>query len=108
MSEKEDSNSEQVSRTTVKHNSHILFGSEVTFSKLASLVAQEAKIKQTGISESFTFEDYQNEYGKRTLPLFAIDNKERLHFFTASNDITPENGWTIVALIQTEKNETPA
>ena len=108
LSEKDDSNSEQVSRKSVNHDSHILFGNEVTFSKLASLVAQEASIKQTGLSESFTFAAYQNEYGKRALPLFAIDNKQRLHFFTASNDINPEDGWTIISLIQAEKDEATA
>ncbi|NQY26173.1 MAG: sodium:proton antiporter [Piscirickettsiaceae bacterium] len=100
LSEKDDSTSEQVSRTTVNHNSHILFGNEVTFSKLASLVAQEAKIKQTGLSESFNFEDYQQQYGNRAILLFAIDNKEKLHFFTANKDLKPEQDWTLIALVQ--------
>ncbi len=105
LSEKDSSSSEQASRTTVSHNSHVLFGNDITYSKLASLVAQDANIKGTGLSENFTFEDYQNEYGKRSLPLFAFDSKKRLHFFTATHEMTPENGWTIVALIQAEKDE---
>jgi len=106
LSEKDSTGTEQASRTTVSHNANILFGNDITFSKLASLVSQNAIIKHTGLSDSFTFEDYQNEYGKRALPLFAFDSKQRLHFFTETHNITPEDGWTIVALIQAEKDET--
>jgi len=102
-----NSSSEQGSRTSVSHNSHILFGRDTTFSKLASLVAQNASIKHTGLSENFTFADYQDEYGKRALPLFAFDSKKRLHFFTATDDISLVEGWTIVSLIQAEQDETP-
>jgi len=106
LSEIDNSSTEQASRTTVNHKSHILFGNDISFSKLASLVAQNASIKQTNLSDSFTFADYQNEYGKRALPLFTFDSKKHLHFFTAENTTTPESGWTIVALIQAKNNET--
>ena len=106
LSEKDSTGSELASRKTVSHNSHILFGNDISFSKLASLIAQDASVKHTGLSDSFTFDDYQQEYGKRALPLFAFDSKKRLHFFTESHDISPEDGWTVVALIQAEQDET--
>lgn len=94
---------EQESRTKATHGYHVLFGSDITFSKLASLIAQGAKAKQTKLSESFDYEAYQEQYGKRATPLFAINNKKRLYFFTAMEAIVPEQGWTIVSLVQEDK-----
>lgn len=90
------------SRTTVSHDAHILFDNDVTFAKLASLVSQGASIKQTKLSDSFSYEDYQQQYGSRAIPLFAIDNKENLRFFTANEELEPEQDWTIISLVQDE------
>ncbi|MDH5358790.1 MAG: cation:proton antiporter [Gammaproteobacteria bacterium] len=100
LTEKEDK--EGTSRTNISHNAKILFSSEVTFSKLASLVSQGAGIKQTKLSDSFDFNDYQQQYGKRATPLFAITNKGTLHFFTANKKLIPEQDCTIVSLVQDE------
>jgi hypothetical protein len=97
---------EQKSRKSVSLESNVLFGNEVTFSKLASLIAQGAKIKQTKISESFTYENYQEQYGKRATPLFSFNSKKRLRFFTANEALTPDEGWTIVALVKDEPEST--
>jgi len=102
--EKETEGTEKASRTKATHGYHVLFGNEITFSKLASLIAQGAKAKRTKLSESFDYEAYKAQYGKRATPLFAINDKKRLYFFTASHPIEPEQGWTIVSLVQ-EDNE---
>jgi len=103
--DKEKEGSEKTSRTSVKNEYHTLFGSDVTFSKLASLIAQDATIKSTKLSDSFTYATYQEQYGKQATPLFAFDSKQRLHFFTASETVTPDEGWTIVALIQAKEKD---
>tara|TARA_R110001606_G_scaffold11354_5_gene49221 strand:- start:31061 stop:32881 length:1821 start_codon:yes stop_codon:yes gene_type:complete len=100
--EVEKDGTEQKSRTKATHGYHVLFGNDITFSKLASLIAQGAKIKQTKLSESFDYTAYQEQYGKRATPLFAFNNKKRLYFFTAIDPIEPEQGWTIVSLVQEE------
>ncbi|OUR73785.1 sodium:proton antiporter [Methylophaga sp. 41_12_T18] len=98
--ENEKDGDEQISRTTVSHDHHILFDSSTTFSKLASLISQGASIKQTNLSDSFSYDDYQEQYGKRATPLFAFNAKRQLRFFTADNPLTPDSGWTISALIK--------
>lgn len=103
--EKEKDGTEQKSRTKATHGYHVLFGNDITFSKLASLIAQGAKAKRTKLSESFDYEAYKEQYGKRATPLFAINDKKRLYFFTASDSIVPEQGWTIVALVQEDKEK---
>lgn len=92
--------SEQSSRTTVSHGSKILFGNDITFSKLASLISKGADIKQTKLSESFDYEAYQEQYGKRATPLFAFNSKKRLRFFTADEPLIPDQGWTVISLVQ--------
>tara|TARA_R110002050_G_scaffold1244_2_gene8487 strand:- start:12169 stop:13998 length:1830 start_codon:yes stop_codon:yes gene_type:complete len=103
--EKEKDGTEQESRTKATNGYHVLFGSEITFSKLASLIAQGAKAKRTKLSESFDYEAYKEQYGKRATPLFAINNKKRLYFFTATDSVVPEQGWTIVSLVQEDKEQ---
>ena len=92
------------SRTNISHDAKILFSSETTYAKLASLVGQGAKIKQTKLSDSFDFSAYQKQYGNRAVPLFAFDNKEKLHFFTANKTLEPEQEWVLVALVQDEQD----
>lgn len=101
--EKEKENTEQKSRTKATNGYHSLFGSDITFAKLASLIAQGAKTKQTKLGESFDYQAYQEQYGKRATPLFAINHKKRLYFFTATDSIVPEQGWTIVSLVKEEQ-----
>ncbi|MFT7234981.1 MAG: NhaP-type Na+/H+ or K+/H+ antiporter [Methylophagaceae bacterium] len=100
--EKDKKSDEQMSRMAVSHDHRILFGSDVTFSKLASLISQGAKTKQTNISESFSYGDYQMQYGRRVIPLFAFNTKRQLCFFSDEMALEPSPGWTITALIQEE------
>jgi NhaP-type Na+/H+ or K+/H+ antiporter len=97
---KDKESEEQKSRTAVSHDYHVLFNSETTYSKLASLISKGAKIKKTNISENFSYQDYQQQYGKRATPLFVFNAKRQLRFFTNNEALLPESGWTIIALIQ--------
>ena len=106
--EKDKKSEEQKSRTAVSHDHQVLFGSDVTFSKLASLISQGAKTKQTNISDSFSYDDYQKQYGKRAMPLFAFNAKRQLRFFTDDMTLVPSPGWTITALIQEDPEKTPS
>ena len=104
--EKEKHHEDQKSRTAVSHDHHVLFAADTTFSKLASLISQGAKTKQTNISASFSYEDYRKQYGKRAIPLFAFNEKRQLRFFTTTVDFVPNPGWTIIALVQEETEKT--
>ncbi len=104
--EKEKQHEDQKSRTTVNHDHQVLFSADTTFSKLASLISQGAKTKQTNISDSFSYEDYQKQYGKRAIPLFAFNEKRRLRFFTDEAELVPSPGWTIISLVQEDVEKT--
>jgi len=93
---------ESISRTNINHDTQLLFGNDVTYAKLASLVSKGATIKQTTLSETFDFNVYKQQYGKRAIPLYCIDTKGKLHFFLADDDYEPEQGFLVVSLVQDE------
>ena len=76
-----------------------LFGEGISYSKLASLRAKKALVKKTQLTDNFSFENYLEQYGTRSLPLFAIDDTGFCHVFSAQKTLTPKAGWTIIGLI---------
>ena len=90
-----------------EHRGHILFGEDVTYSKLASLMSQGAEIRSTLLTEEFDFDAYRNTYGSRAIPLFVLGSKGKLECFVAGGRLAPQPGWTVIALIQPEKRERP-
>lgn len=80
-----------------------LFGKGVTFSKLASLTFQGAQVKTTALTESFHYDDYQDRYGNRALPLYALDERGHCHLFSSDQTFEPKAGWQIVALVSPEQ-----
>lgn len=105
---KEKDNDYVISRITARYHAHILFGEDITFSKLASLIGQGGTIRQTRLTENFDFADYQKEYGRRAILLFALTAKNKLRCFAKGEKITPEPGWTIIALVQADQQNNGA
>jgi NhaP-type Na+/H+ or K+/H+ antiporter len=81
-----------------RHQGQPLFGNGVTFSKLASLISQDATIKSTQLTKSFDFKSYCVKNQNNVIPLFAIDPKGNIHFFSHDESIEPKVDWTIVSL----------
>ena len=84
---------------------YLLFGKDVTFSKLSSLLSQGAEIRDTRLGEDFDFEAYRNQYGKRAIPLFAIDPRGRVQVFVADGKLEPGRDWTLLSLVEPEGEE---
>jgi NhaP-type Na+/H+ or K+/H+ antiporter len=80
----------------------VLFGEDVSWSKLASLVGQGAVAKSTGLSEQYDFETFSTGQGKEAVNLFALDEKGKLHVFSARKEVVPGPGWKVISLV-TEK-----
>lgn len=87
------------------HRGYLLFGEDITFSKLSSMISQGAEIHDTKISEDFGFEDFQQKYGKHAIPLFAIDPRGRIQVFVADGKMVPGSNWTILSLIEPSEEE---
>lgn len=84
-----------------------LFGEDVTNAMLASLISKGAEIRGTQLSEEFDYAKYQDKYGKGIIPLFALDERERLQVFTADSKLEPIPGWTVISLLPAVSKEQP-
>lgn len=87
---------------STRHRGYELFGENVAYGNLAQYLRNGAEIKSTQLSDEFTFEQYLEKYGERVIPLFAIDNKQRIQIFVTNGKMKPESGWAIIGMIQTE------
>ena len=86
---------------TQAHSGSVLFGDDISYKKLASLINQGGEIKHTKLSDNFTLEDYFQQYkGSSLIPLFAIDLKQNIVPFTVTSTQEAKAGWTIVALVK--------
>ncbi|KJF95960.1 cation:proton antiporter [Photobacterium angustum] len=83
------------------HNGAALFGEDISYKKLASLINQGGEIKHTKLSDNFTLEDYYTQYkASQLIPMFAIDPKGYIYTYTISDEFVVKAGWTIVSLIK--------
>ncbi|MBF7073571.1 sodium:proton antiporter [Glaciecola sp. MH2013] len=76
-----------------------LFANDVTYGRLAGQTSKGAVIKTTGITDTFSYDAYKEEYKDRCLPLCAIDADGKLQIFTTSNNLLPKAGWQVISLI---------
>lgn len=94
------SENQKDSEEVLKHvQGRHLFGDEVTYASLNTRFISGASIKTGKLTEDFTFQDFRQRYGTNAIPLFLIRNNGDLHVFTAGDEVEPEAGETLVALI---------
>ncbi len=90
---------------STKHRGPHLFNNDITYGQIASLLRQGAEIKSTQLSEEYDYDTYISNRTEQLIPLFAIDQRDRLHIFTAEQEIAPESGWSIISLINNHEAE---
>jgi CPA1 family monovalent cation:H+ antiporter len=88
---------------STRHRGYQLFGEEITYGTLASWLRNGAEIKSTQLGDEFDFEHYKANYTDRSIPLFAIDPKQKLHIFVENGSLQPQSGWIVISLIQPGK-----
>lgn len=76
-----------------------LFQEGVTWSKLASQLSKGAEIRSTRLTDEYTLDDYRANMGPETLPLFALDEQDKLHLVAADETLEPGPGWTLASLV---------
>lgn len=85
-------------KSEFKFGGRFLFDDEMTFQELKHQITKGAEIKKTLLTKEFTFEDYLTEHRGRRWPLFAIDDNQYLFPFTPDAEISPQEGWQVLAL----------
>lgn len=101
---REQITSEKHSLST-RHRGHQLFSNDITYGQIASLLRQGAEIKSTQLSDEYDYDAYIKNRTEQLIPLFAIDDRERLEIFTADKDISPKSGWSVISLINNHDAE---
>ena len=86
------------------HRGATLFGPDMTYARLASLLSQGADIRKTRITEEFDFKAYLAVENRQVWPLFAVDSKDRIHVFTSESQPEPRAGWSVIGLIKEEQS----
>lgn len=80
-------------------------GGEVSYKKLASLINQGAEIKHTRLSDNFSYQDYLLEHKESyVIPLFRVDERDRIQMCHDLRNFTSKNGETVVSLIKANGN----
>ena len=78
---------------------HCLFGIDHGYSYLEEMFENGGLIKMTPLTETYTFTDFQIEYGPEAVPLFVVENGE-LHVIGGSTAVMPQPGHKLISLVQ--------
>lgn len=90
-------------KVTAERSGRTLFGMDITYARLRSLLGEGAGIHSTTLSDNFSYDDFVARFGDEAIPLFAITPRENLRVFTAEDSIKPGSGWTLLYLSSTEE-----
>jgi len=86
-------------QVTARHRGQTLFGPDITYATLASMLNQNGRISTARLSADFTYADFIARHQQGAVPLFAIDPRQRLHLFTVEVSPAPGPGWTLISLV---------
>ncbi|MCL1142445.1 cation:proton antiporter domain-containing protein [Shewanella gaetbuli] len=81
-----------------------LFGENVSYAKIASLMAKGAVLKVTNITENFSYEKFRQRYGETAMPLVYITKDAKLHIITGETEKLPV-GIELISLLPQEAQE---
>lgn len=81
----------------------IAFGEDVSYSKLAEMLRQGAKIHSTRLTEEFDFDDFYKRNYSRAVILFALTPRDDLRVYSPIDEIEPSPGWTLISLMLPEE-----
>ena len=92
-------------RMSAQRQAKMLFGSNVTFAYLASVLSQGAKIHTTKLTEQFEYDAFHEKHRQLAVPLFAIDSREKIHVFCEEQQVDPRPEWSIIYLLGAEADD---
>jgi hypothetical protein len=84
-------------RTTLRGRT--AFGTEYSYQFFDKAYRQGATLKVTRLSDEYNYEAYKNDNQESFVPLFVIDDKNKLSFFSSDREIVPQPGQKLVSLM---------
>ncbi|MBQ7626434.1 MAG: cation:proton antiporter, partial [Rhodocyclaceae bacterium] len=84
-----------------------LFDGTSSYGRLAQMMQAGASVRETGLTDVFSWAEYCARQEKTGVPLFAVDPKGRIHVFSEKARVQPEAGWRVVSLVLPEVKDAP-
>jgi hypothetical protein len=76
-----------------------LFGDDVTLALLEARLEQGWWIKSTRLSETFGIDAFHAQHGADALPLFSVDEQNRVHVVSEARALEARAGCSLTALV---------
>lgn len=82
-----------------------LFEEGMTHVRFAELLVRGWRIKSTGLTATFDWPHFIEQYGSTSILMFGVDEKGALRVAVERRELEPRPGWTVIVLVSPE---TPA
>lgn len=76
-----------------------LFGGDETYTSLKGRFQKGAVVKAVEVTDEFSYDWFEKEYGKDALPLFLISTSGSLKVYSEEHQFSPEPGQLILAVV---------
>ncbi len=76
-----------------------LFGDDITLAMLDTRLEQGWRIKSTRLSDTFDIDAFRAAHGADALPLFSVDENNRVHVVSDLRTLEIKPGWSLTALV---------
>lgn len=84
----------------------VLFDDTMTHARFAEMLARGWRIKSTGLTATFDWPHFIEQYGSTSVLLFGADEKELLRVATVKRELEPRPGWTVIVLVPPDTSAT--
>lgn len=85
-------------RHNLRFSGKTLFDPPASYVRLEHMITDGAEILHTTQTAKYTLEDFRRRHGRQTLPLFAVDPRQQVHFFNNQSSPQPEKNWIVYYL----------
>jgi NhaP-type Na+/H+ or K+/H+ antiporter len=82
-----------------------LFGENISYAKIASLMAKGAVLKITNITENFTYEHFKKRYGDTAMPLVYLTKEGKVKVISGVETIVLPVGIELISLLPQEAQD---
>jgi hypothetical protein len=83
-----------------------LFGEDLSYAKLSSLVNNGWRFKITGLSDNYSMDDLKQTYNGQCYLLATIDSENKIDWVVSGKSVSPASGEKVLCLVrEPEENE---
>jgi hypothetical protein len=82
-----------------------LFGENISYAKIASLMAKGAVLKITNITENFTYDHFKKRYGDTAMPLVYLTKEGKVKVISGVETIVLPVGIELISLLPQEAQD---